>query len=127
MRVAQAIIASLALLQLAGGHWGVLQTVAWINMFAQYVQNYPIAESLVKTLDPSKPCSLCVKIREARENEQQSPALVTAAHKIDAVCSKILTHRHCPGGKRFVYFVAPADPWQTRSDQPPHGVPKLSC
>jgi hypothetical protein len=127
MKVAHVIIASLTLLQLAGGHWGVLQTVAWVKMFAQYVQNYPIGESLAKTLDPSKPCSLCVKIREARENEEQVPAIAAAPLKIEAVCPKISTQTPCPGNKRFVYLVTPAYPWQTRSEQPPHGVPRLSC
>lgn len=70
------ILALIALLQICGGHWGVLQTVAWTKMVATYLQEQSsLPEALEKTFNGRNPCSLCKAVNEGRSQEkQQDPA-----------------------------------------------------
>src|SRR5207249_11957392 len=38
-----------------GGHWAILQSVAWVTMVAGYSQADPFKEALVKTSDVRRP------------------------------------------------------------------------
>jgi hypothetical protein len=62
----------LALLGATGGHWAVLQTVAWTDMFAQNLQTSTVAEAISKTFDGSNPCKLCKHISSGRQAEKKS-------------------------------------------------------
>ena len=68
-----------------------LQVIAWGKMFAGYAQTMPVAAALNETLDPAKPCDLCLGVAAAREDldqkqlpaavEQKGEKLVLALHR----------------------------------------------
>ncbi len=65
-----------------GGHWAVLQTVAWAQMVVSYAQDSgSMREGLVRTFDGAHPCELCRKIsagvqKESREERESSSGRV---------------------------------------------------
>ncbi len=61
----------LTALMLLGGHWTVLQSLAWMSMFARYAREGSLSIAFVKTFDGRHPCSLCLRIQEDREQEQR--------------------------------------------------------
>jgi hypothetical protein len=62
----------LALIGALGGHWAVLQTVAWTNMLATHLRTSSLEEALAKTFDGKNPCALCKDISAGRQAEQKT-------------------------------------------------------
>lgn len=62
--------------QLLGGHWAVLQTVAWTRMFVENVQGESVTEALSKTFDGQHPCQLCQRISKERQSEKKPERLL---------------------------------------------------
>jgi hypothetical protein len=52
-----------------GGHWYVLQGIAWINMIHQYSQFVPLSEAVSMTLSGKYPCRICQAIAEKKQSE----------------------------------------------------------
>jgi hypothetical protein len=68
--------ALVALFVMLGGHWAVLQSVAWARMLADFSRTESLGTALEKTLDGDHPCPMCLKIREGRAQEKkQTPAV----------------------------------------------------
>ncbi len=63
------VLVLIAAVQILGGHWAVLQTLAWTGMLIENVRTAPISEAVTKTFDGSKPCSLCLAVKSGRESE----------------------------------------------------------
>lgn len=61
----------LALFLASGGHWMVLQGVAWTRMLVAFTQTDSLGKAIEKTFDGDHPCPMCLKIREGRANEQK--------------------------------------------------------
>lgn len=58
-----------------GGHWGVLQAIAWARMLQNYSAEKGIVEGIKDTFSGERPCPLCHKIIESKKTGQnQSPA-----------------------------------------------------
>ena len=55
-----------------GGHWAVLQSVAWVGMVASYSQNSTLREALLKTFDGKHPCALCKTISAGKKSEKKT-------------------------------------------------------
>lgn len=71
----QSLLCLLAALHLVGGHWGVMQMVAWAQMLRDYSQDRSVAEAVIDTFDGEHPCAMCQKIKSCRaEEEKQKPA-----------------------------------------------------
>jgi hypothetical protein len=66
------VIASLVLS--IGGHWAVLQSLAWVGMAVSYSQQEPVADALAKTFDGKHPCRLCKLVREGKTSESKQEA-----------------------------------------------------
>lgn len=66
-----------------GALWDVMQVAAWGRMFAGYSATMPLGEALRATLDPSKPCEMCVGIAKAKDESAKHalPNEQTAAAK----------------------------------------------
>jgi|ERR1041385_2782208 hypothetical protein len=64
-----------ALILAVGGHWIVLQSVAWAGMVITYSQSAPLTVALQKTFDGAHPCKLCKVVEEGRHAEQQQATL----------------------------------------------------
>jgi len=66
------VLLILALLTATGGHWAVLQTVAWTNMLANNLRNDSLAVALTKTFDGENPCSMCKHISAGKKAEKKA-------------------------------------------------------
>jgi hypothetical protein len=74
----------IAAVQILGGHWAVLQSVAWVKMFVEYAQEDSLRTALVKTFDGEHPCSICHTVSDGWKKEEKREATVLV-EKIDAV------------------------------------------
>ena len=59
----------LALTISLGGHWAMLQSVAWVGMLISYSQESPFTVAISKTFDGKNPCGLCKEIQQRRAEE----------------------------------------------------------
>jgi hypothetical protein len=69
----------IAVLQLTGADWGILQIAAWTGMLVNYSRAEGVEVGIAKTFDGKHHCSLCFKIAKNKETEKKEAAqLVTA-------------------------------------------------
>jgi len=57
-----------------GGHWVLLQSVAWAGMFVGYAQKADFSTALARTFDGRSPCALCKMVKAGKESEQKREA-----------------------------------------------------
>jgi hypothetical protein len=70
----------IAMITAIGGHFMLLQSVAWTTMVISNVQHGNLGEALEKTFDGQHPCAICKSIRKARESEdKQQPSQISVA------------------------------------------------
>lgn len=62
----------LALVAALGGHWAVLQTVAWTNMLATQLRTGSLEDAVTKTFDGNHPCGLCKEISAGKKAERRT-------------------------------------------------------
>jgi hypothetical protein len=74
---------SLALLQLLGGHWTVLQLGAWASMMVKYSQHAGLISGISQTLDGEHPCPICKAIQDGKKQEEKKAPLLNAELKKD--------------------------------------------
>ena len=60
-----------ALVVATGGHWTVLQSVAWLTMFVNFSRTSPVIVALEKTFDGRHPCKLCKTVEEGKRSEKK--------------------------------------------------------
>ena len=58
-----------------GGHWAMLQTVAWASMLVDYSRNGALTEAVEKTFDGRHPCRICTEIQKGQGSEKKHEAL----------------------------------------------------
>lgn len=75
------VLMALALFLIAGGHWAMLQGVAWATMVKDFSKNGSLTEAVGKTFDGKHLCPMCKKIASARSSEERSPATVKVEKK----------------------------------------------
>jgi hypothetical protein len=78
-----ALFCLLALLQILGGHWALLQTSAWIGMVVQYSRQAGLKAGLAQTFDGEHPCPVCKAIQDGKKQEQKKAPLLNAEVKKD--------------------------------------------
>ncbi len=83
------VLAILAALQILGGHWVVVQSVAWMGMLAEYSQEGTWTEAVSKTFDGKHPCKLCSAVQRG-SGEEKSPKSPAATAKWEAVLDELL-------------------------------------
>ena len=69
----------IAVFAMLGGHWLVLQSVAWSRMLTEYSHQDSLATAVCKTFDGRHPCPLCRQIQAGRQQEERQekiPALL---------------------------------------------------
>jgi hypothetical protein len=121
MRIGR-VLAVVALLNFAGAHWIVLQSIAWSSMMAKQARYSHLAEAVQKTFDGAHPCDLCKGISRAQEKERK-PAVPVEFSKLP------LLHEFVPKfvsilrisivGTRASQFLL------TRCDQPEFPPPRV--
>lgn len=68
--------ALVALFVMLGGHWAVLQSVAWARMLADFSRTESLGAAIEKTFDGEHPCPMCLKIRVGKAQEQKQAPVV---------------------------------------------------
>lgn len=122
------LFAALALFSVAGGHWAVLQTVAWAGMLHDYTQRTgSVAMAVEQSFDGHHPCKLCREIAsaKAREHKEIPDAPKT---KDDAKAKALVAESLLRPFVRTVagiYFpTVGSDSMASRTDQPPTPPPR---
>jgi len=62
----------LALLAATGGHWALLQSVAWTSMLAEHMQSESFSAAMEQTFDGKHPCPLCCAIAAAKKSDKKT-------------------------------------------------------
>ncbi len=119
-------LVAVAMLALAGGHWAVLQSVAWGQMIWTYTQETgSLAEAIQKTFDGANPCSMCRAITQGKKNERQSPRALEVAKKAE-IFLMAETDSLRPPAPRERVFPARVFSLEDHPDAPPTPVPIAS-
>lgn len=63
-----------ALMVSIGGHWAILQTVAWGSMIVSFSQSDDLSVAVAKTFDGQHACKLCKVVAEGKKSEQSQSA-----------------------------------------------------
>lgn len=58
-----------------GGHFALLQTIAWGNMLVTYSNEATFSEAVAKTFDGDHPCELCHVVKQSKNEEKQKQVL----------------------------------------------------
>lgn len=74
----------LGLVLVVGGHWALLQSVAWVGMTIEFSRSQPIDKAIQKTLDGQHPCNLCHFVSEGKKSER-AQEIVKPATKLDLI------------------------------------------
>lgn len=82
-RIARLLVL-VAAVQLLGGQWLVLQSVAWAGMLVSFAQTETVVVAIEKTFDGEHPCDLCQAVQKG-QNEDRQQAIAKMLVKIDAV------------------------------------------
>jgi len=62
----------IALVAILGGHWALLQTVAWTTMLAANLSCESFSTAVSQTFDGEHPCPLCRAIAAGKKSEKKS-------------------------------------------------------
>jgi hypothetical protein len=65
-----------------GGHWAVLQSMAWMGMIVSYSQKSGVMTGIKKTFDGNHPCDLCKLVSKAK-SEQKTQDVTQVQAKLD--------------------------------------------
>jgi hypothetical protein len=91
----------LMLIFLVGGHWGMLQVMAWTGMVISYSRDASFAEALSMTFDGEHPCAFCHEIRDGlasdigvdtdaeRKAPSQTPIKIMKSIKADGLTNVV--------------------------------------
>jgi len=113
-----------ALFATCGGHWFVLQTVAWTKMLVSFSKHEDVTQAIGKTFDGQHPCALCKRIDSGKGSEKKQDVQWTVAK---------LTLFHESSG---ITLVRTDDFWEhaspdflvaTRGDAPPVPPPRTAA
>ena len=66
------VLLIVALLGATGGHWAVLQTIAWTDMLTKNLQTESVGAALTKTFDGQHPCKMCNQISAGKKAEKNA-------------------------------------------------------
>jgi hypothetical protein len=111
LRKASRLIVILALLASVGGHWALLQSLAWTRMLIERTHTASFATAVQTTLDGEHPCDMCKRITEGKQNEQQ-PEKSPLGAKVDLLCER-----------RVIAIAPPSEPMNFPSS-PTEGMPR---
>jgi hypothetical protein len=118
-------LACLAMFFVAGGHWAVLQSVAWAGMIGDYSRSDGLVTAVQKTFSGDFPCNMCRTIDVQKKQEQKTPLAQGAEKKIEGIAAESAFDLSSPLTARL-FYPRPGDSLASaRSDSPPAPVPIL--
>jgi hypothetical protein len=101
------VMMALALFLVAGGHWAMLQGVAWVTMVKDFSRTSSITQAVGKTFDGKHPCPMCKKIALARTSEEKLPVTVKADKKSEVFLKTPGSELPLPVSRPLVYGADP--------------------
>lgn len=126
LRHAGTCAALIAVLFASGGHWVVLQTIAFGSMVVRYSQDNSLSEALAKTFDGKHPCPLCHAVQRGRQQEEkQRPALGLDPQRELALPESVLCPLARPPGEYWLPTL-PLPAWHAFAHAPPKPPPRLA-
>jgi hypothetical protein len=112
-----------ALVCAIGGHWAILQSVAWVGMAVNYSHNSTLREALVKTFNGKNPCTLCKVVQEGKKSEKEQ-AVLKVETKLDFWLARNLVLLYPP--PPFDNLISEAATAQLRAESPPAPPPRAA-
>jgi len=98
------------ILGMTGGHWMILQSLAWTKMLADYSRNLSFQTALQYTFDGQHPCKMCKLIQKEKQASKTQPQLkrtveddetlfceCPAAAFSDRSCARLPVRQWAPG------------------------------
>lgn len=70
-RCLHTLVCLVAALHLVGGHWGIMQMVAWATMLRDYTVERGLMVGVKDTFDGEHPCDMCRTIATEMGQEEQ--------------------------------------------------------
>jgi len=116
----------LAMFSIAGGHWAVLQSVAWAGMVVEYSKHSSLGAAVSKTLSGKAPCKMCQAIDAGKQKENRLPPTVKAEAKIGKFLVGAAIEAPAPAGKDFDFHAVGMIKYAGFSPAPPSPVPRQS-
>ena len=123
LRKASRILVILALLASVGGHWALLQSVAWTRMIIERTQEASFAGAVKDTFDGDHPCALCKRIVDGKQKEQQ-PEKSPPGAKVDLLCERRIM-AIAPPSQPIIFPSGPSE-GTPRAERPPVPPPRLA-
>ena len=123
LRVSGYPLIFLAMFSIAGGHWAVLQSVAWTGMILEYSKNSTLGAAITKTFGGEAPCKMCKAIESGKEKESRLPVTVKAEKKHDTFLARTTSAAPLPPENPFSYAPLSDESAALRSTSPPAPVP----
>jgi hypothetical protein len=71
-QIAPRVLLAVLVLNLTGGNWVLLQSVAWSRMLIDYSQLNALPVAIMQTFDGKHPCKMCVEIERESQSEKKS-------------------------------------------------------
>ena len=91
----------LALVAALGGHWALLQTVAWTNMLATNLRTESLEVAVSKTFDGQHPCRLCEVVAAGKKSERRAE-FPKSLKKLEFVSARLVLIFPPPEGFRWL-------------------------
>ncbi len=113
----------LALFSIAGGHWAVLQTVAWTGMMIEYSRESPLTMAIKKTFSGQAPCDMCHSIEAGKQKESRQPLVWKADKKLDKFFPVTALCAPLPAATDFQFPPLTDESGARRASAPPSPVP----
>ena len=118
-----AFLCLVAVFQLTGAHWAILQATAWAGMLVNYSKTEGVELGFSKTFDGKHPCSLCLSIAKNKQTEKKQGSQLAAVkiYLIDQSQRWTLSPPHYSSDLRISNFS-----WFSRDNSPPVPPPRAS-
>lgn len=114
----------LAMFSVMGGHWAILQVVAWSKMIVAYSQDTrSVTSGIQRTFSGEFPCEMCKSIAEARKKQDKEPAATVTARKIEILAISFPRAVTRPVPRPYAYPATADSRVASRRDPPPTPVP----
>lgn len=76
---------------LAGGHWAVMQTVAWAQMLREYSQQQSLVKAISDTFDGQHPCNICHKVQQGASQEKPDSGHQPVPERLTGIIPSVWT------------------------------------
>ncbi|MCX6973814.1 MAG: hypothetical protein NTZ94_05820 [Verrucomicrobia bacterium] len=126
-RIIACSMMGVALFFAIGGHFALLQGIAWTSMLRDFSRSESIATAIDKIVDGKHPCGLCKKIAAARQSQSQDPLLLVSTKKFSDFITPLISVLTAPLSRPLVYARVPAPMMEDIFFSPPVPVPIFSC